>query len=90
MGPQLITLTVKGRNPETVKDLWNSVADTTIIKNKQINIDGDPLLGIYRVSGSPIVRDVYRPLWLSVIIGGVFLPSLIILFAAIRRYFKWK
>jgi capsular polysaccharide biosynthesis protein len=90
MGPQIITLTVKGVNPEEIKNLWDSVSDTTISKNTQININGDPLLSISKISDSPIIKESYRPLWLCIISGAVVAPSLLTLFIALRRYFKWR
>jgi capsular polysaccharide biosynthesis protein len=90
VGPQIITLTVKGTNTEELGRLWDSVANTVIEKNKQINITGDPLLSISKISDAPIVRQLYRPLWLCVLAGALLSPFLVVLFVTFKGYFKWK
>jgi capsular polysaccharide biosynthesis protein len=89
-GPQIITLTVKGKTPTQAEGLWNSIANTAISKNEKININGDPLLSISRVSESPVVRDQSKPLWLCLVVGFVFIPSFLIVGISLREYFKWK
>jgi capsular polysaccharide biosynthesis protein len=89
-GPQLITLTVTSKDPRMAEALWESVANTTIEKSRFINIGGDPFLSISKTSEVPVVRDVYKPLWLCLTTGGLLAPLIVILFISLRSYFKWK
>lgn len=90
VGPQIVTLTVRGNNTEELGRLWDSVANTVIEKNKQINITGDPLLSISKLSDTPIVGEIYKPLWLCVLAGALLAPFIVVLFVAFKGYFKWK
>lgn len=89
-GPQVITLTVKGWTPQKAEDLWNSMAGTTIIKSRQLNINGDPLLSISKISENPVVKVQYKPLWVCLAFGLAAVPLLVIFYLSLREYFKWK
>ncbi len=89
-GPQIITLTVKGKTPQKAAVLWNSMANTTIVKSWQLNINGDPLLSISKISENPVVREQYKPLWVCLAFGLISVPLLVIFYLGLREYFKWK
>jgi capsular polysaccharide biosynthesis protein len=89
-GPQIVTVSVRGKNTELVNDLWNVIADSTIKKSSSINANGDPMLGIYRLSDSPITREIYKPLWLCILSGALVATLLVVSFITLRSYFKWK
>jgi capsular polysaccharide biosynthesis protein len=89
-GPQLITLMVKGKTADQAEKLWRAVTEVTLEKDRQINLKGDPLLNVSKVSDNPVVKDQYKPLWLCIVFGFIFAPSLLILGISIKEYFKWK
>jgi capsular polysaccharide biosynthesis protein len=89
-GPQLITLMVKGKTADQAEKLWKAVTEVTLEKDRQINLKGDPLLNVSKVSDNPVVKDQYKPLWLCIVFGFIFAPSLLILGISIKEYFKWK
>jgi capsular polysaccharide biosynthesis protein len=87
-GPQIITLTIKGKTLQKAEDLWNSISSTTIEKSKQININGDPLLSISKISENPVVKIQYKPLWACVVFGFVLTPLFVIFYHSLKGYFK--
>lgn len=89
-GPQIITLTVKGKTRDEAKSLWNSLTDTTINKNKEINKDGDSELSVSKIMEEPVLKEQYRPLWMCLVLGGIFVPTLVIFFLGLKDYSKWK
>lgn len=89
-GPQLITLAVKNTNINTARNIWNTLSDTTIEKNKAMNENGDPMIGIFKISDSPIIKEDYKPLWLCVIAGVVSAKLFTAFVLSIKEYLKWK
>ena len=89
-GPLLITLTVKGWTQEKAEALWNSMANTTIEKSRQINTTGDPLLSISKISENPVVKVQYRPLWICLAFGLISVLLLVIFYLSFKEYFNWK
>jgi len=82
-GPQLVTLTVKGKTFIDSKSMWEAVADELLAVNQQLNINGDGSLNVSKVSAQPVVKKEYKSLWLNIPAGillalgaGIFIISL--------------
>jgi len=89
-GPQIITLAVKGKTADQVGKLWDSITNVAIEKNRQVNLNGDSFLNVSKISENPVVKEQYKPLWLCLVFGFVFAPSLLIFGIGLKEYFKWK
>lgn len=89
-GPQLVQLTVKSKNPEEAKKLWETVVESTIEKNKLINTAGDPLLTVSKISDNPLVRETYRPLWLCALSGALATVSFVVFLITLKGFPRWK
>lgn len=87
-GPQIITLTVTGKDLEETRTLWETVANVTLEKNKQMNVYGDPLLSVSKISENPVVKEQYKPLWMCALGGALLLPALATFYFTLREYFK--
>jgi capsular polysaccharide biosynthesis protein len=68
-GPQLVTLIVKGKTQEGAITLWQALAQTTINTMRKINTEGDPFVGVAKVSETPIVKESYRNLPVFILVG---------------------
>ncbi len=90
LGPQLVTLTTVGNSTGDAEALWKAVADTTILTARQLNVGGDPLLSISKVSLQPVVKVEYKPLWLCMSVGGLAFFVLAIFLVSTKEYFGWR
>lgn len=61
-GPQLITLQIKEESQENALKTWEAVSNSTIKTAQQTNMQGDPLLGISKISEQPVIKMQYKPL----------------------------
>lgn len=85
-GPQLITLTVKGNNPEQAKNLWQAVSKELLITADSINTRGDTKLKIAVVSEEPVIKSTYKNVWVNVAAGMLSGIMLGIWFATLKEY----
>jgi len=90
LGPQLLTLTTKGKTTNSAKNLWEAVADSTIATATKINANGDPALSISKVSEAPVVKPQFKPIEICLPAG--FLMGLFfgVLAVSLKEYFEWK
>jgi len=87
-GPQLITLTVKGRNYDESRNLWESLSKSLMETTTEINMRGDPNLSITKISAEPVVKLEYRSLWLNLSAGFGLGLALGIVFISFKEYLK--
>ena len=69
-GPQLIELIVKEKSPEKATELWESVANSTIITMSNISRQNDPFVGLIRISSQPVIKGSYRNMAVCVVLGA--------------------
>jgi capsular polysaccharide biosynthesis protein len=87
-GPQVISLTVKGKTYEEAKKLWNSVSDITIATTYQINRKGDENLSISPLSPQPMVALSYKSIYLYTLAGTLFSLATALFIITLKEYFK--
>ena len=87
-GPQVVSLTTKGKTPEDARKLWLAVSKSLLETTTIINADGDQSLGVTPVSDGPVIKEPFQPLYLYLPIG--FLSGLLagLLFIYAKEYFK--
>lgn len=71
-GNQLITLSVKDSSPQQAQNLWNELAKNTINTAQQLNKDSDPALQISQLQEGPVVKEVFRNVWVNFVVGAAF------------------
>jgi len=87
-GPQVISVTIKGRTYDEAQRLWISMANATVGVTSELNKKGDPNLSVSLVSTQPLVRLPYKSIYLF-IAGGVLTSLLAACFAiCIKEYSK--
>ena len=88
VGPQLITVTVKGSTEEKAAKMWVLLADSFLETAEILNLQTDPELKIIKVSPLPIVKHSYLPLVSLPIAGGLIFLTIGMLLAGLKDYLK--
>ena len=88
VGPQLITVTVKGSTEEKAAKMWVLLADSFLETAEILNLQTDPELKIIKVSPLPIVKHSYLPLVSLPIAGGLIFLTIRMLLSSLKEYLK--
>ena len=87
-GPQLISVTVKGKTYEQAQTIWNKISETLLATTFQLNKDSDPNLMVTVVSSQPTVKTTYKSLVLFGTAGALISLTLFSFFICIKEYLK--
>jgi len=87
-GPQIISLTVKGKTYEEARNLWGSFANVTLAATYELNKTGDPNLSIVPVSPQPFVGLPYKSIIVFGIAGALISFTLTAFSICLKEYFK--
>lgn len=88
VGPQLISLSVKGKTYDEARNFWEALSNSLIQTTSEINSNGDPNLSISKINSEPVVKQEYKSLWLNLSVGfGLGLVSGL-LFISLKEYLK--
>lgn len=87
-GPQVISLSVKGKTYGEALDLWNSFANVTLAATYQINKTGDPNLSITQVSPQPLVSLPYKSMLVFGLAGALIAFTLTSFCICLKEYFR--
>lgn len=68
-GPQIVTLTVKGKTENESIVLWAALAKETTQAITRINSDGDPRISISEVAEKPVTKKEYKSLAINIPAG---------------------
>jgi len=85
-GPQLVTLQVKEKSNDLTLKTWEAISEVTTQTAQEANIEGDPSLGIAKVSAQPVIKKQHKPA-LPIILGGAILGlTVYIFFVSVKEY----
>lgn len=87
-GPQIITLTVKGKSEQNSTELWFALAKNLSSKFSEISSKGDNKIALVQVYDKPVVKQEYKFLPLNIVSGfltGILASYLIM---AAKEYLK--
>ncbi|MBW6441327.1 hypothetical protein K0B04_00235 [Patescibacteria group bacterium] len=87
-GPQMILITVKGKDYEISRDIWKKLANTLVQKSTEINKNGDENLSVSLVSQEPLVKEGYKNIYIFTLAGILLATSLGILVISVKEYFR--
>jgi len=87
-GPQLISVTVKGKTYEQAQTVWNKISETLLVTTFQLNKDSDPNLMVTAVSSQSVVKTTYKSLVLFGAAGALISLTLFSFFTCIKEYLK--
>jgi capsular polysaccharide biosynthesis protein len=87
-GPQLISVTVKGKTYAQAQTIWNKLSETLLVTTFQLNKDSDPNLMVTAVSSQPVVKTTYKSLVLFGTAGVLLSLTLFSFFICIKEYLK--
>ncbi len=87
-GPQVITLTVKDKNPTSGQALWNEMANVLNKTTNDVNAKGDPNLSVSKILDQPVVKEPYNPLALYLLGGLCFGLLLGAFYITLKEYSK--
>ena len=87
-GPQIVNITLKDKDLDKAKTLWEGVSEILIDTSKEINLEGDGKLSVVKISEEPFIKETYKPLWITSGAGILFGFSLGMLIIGLKEYFK--
>ncbi len=87
-GPQIVNITLKDKDLDKAKTLWEGVSEILIDTSKEINLEGDGKLSVVKISEEPFIKETYKPLWITSVAGILFGFSLGMLIIGLKEYFK--
>jgi capsular polysaccharide biosynthesis protein len=87
-GNQLITLSVKDISPQYAQALWLELARNTISTAQTLNSNSDPALQISMLKDLPVVKEVYKNVWLNFFIGVALGKLIAIIVLAFKAYVR--
>ena len=87
-GPQIISVTVKGKSYKEAENIWDKLSETLIATTQEINKNGDPNLSVAPVSSQPVVKETYRSLYLFGIAGALISATLFSFYICIKEYLR--
>lgn len=88
VGPQLVTMTVSGRDPQVVKDLWNALSKATLNRSSDLNRSGDSRLSIDVVGENPIVLESKLNPFITGIVGFLVFFAGTLTFLSFKKYLR--
>ena len=87
-GPQVILITVKDKNYDVSRDIWDKTVNSLIGMTTKMNRGGDEYLGISLISEDPVIKEAYRSFYLFSFIGLLLGISFCLFYICIREYFR--
>lgn len=87
-GPQIINITFKDKDIKKAETIWECVADILIETSININRDGDGKLTVVKISEKPFIKESYKPISISSIVGILFGFSLGTVIISLKEYFN--
>ncbi len=72
VGPQLVTLTVKGENTAHVVNFWAALSNSVLETTKALNQEGDKSITVTPVVSEPIVQMTFNNVYANAIAGALF------------------
>ncbi len=88
IGPQVILVTVKSKNYDTSKEVWDKTVNSLVEVASKVNRNGDKNLGISLVSEQPIVKESFRSLYLFGTAGSLMFFTFSLFYISLKEYFK--
>jgi len=87
-GPQTINISTKHSDRDISETMFRSISKALIKTSEDLNKDGDSSLFIRQVSTEPLVKEVYRSLYVYSFVG--ILSGLIVglFYLCLKEYFK--
>ncbi len=87
-GPQVITVTTRGKTREDAEALWKSVTDSTLASVTKISSANDPFIGITKISEKPVLKENYTDPSVFSVTGMLIGFALSTLVLAVKSYFS--
>lgn len=88
LAPQVIYVTVEATSPEKASSTYQAVADATLSIAQKLNQSGDTQLQIEQVSKPPVIDDVFKNIFVNMLIGLGFGFVLSLGFLFLKKYLK--
>jgi capsular polysaccharide biosynthesis protein len=85
-GPQLVTLTVKGKTKRNALDTWLAMSENLLNTVIETNKEGDSSLKVLKITEQPIMKEGYRSIQLNILAGFGLSSSLAAFIVILKEY----